>query len=475
VEEEAEEIASRPMTEKNRIGHPPAFSKKEGENMGNWKSFLVSLAIGLGLAQGAWAQIVPPVGAAPGAPGLPQDVPAPKPTGKIGNLITTCEYCRAKLCNSTLGQLLNNSLKPVGVFSGGLVPSLCPPNNVNPADMLKPADSVEGAAARIKADEAAAAKRRADVRYLATVDCHYWPEAQDALINALRADRNECVRWEAAMALGSGCCCTPKVVVALSIAVSGSEEDGNAGETSERVRAAAHASLAHCLTCLEPKLPAVEPAPVEGPKPEPKPEVPPEPKPEGTKPEGTKPEGTKPEGTKPVPPASGNQTPASFYRNVDNMTLAQVVQKAREALGKSTFPTTIVASSRAASPARSGLVGLFRSAVQPTGSAQPTMASTTARSPVSQPRGSVYLAPLPSPTGPARPELHGQPVMDVPSPVPNGPIPVTTPVEVPVQTEPTEPNPVNHLPPVPSSSDSGIPAKRGNQQWTPYVPPQKNN
>ena len=40
----------------------------------------------------------------------------------------------------------------------------------------------------------------ADIRVLAGADCSRWPEAQDALINALRLDRNECVRVEAALA-----------------------------------------------------------------------------------------------------------------------------------------------------------------------------------------------------------------------------------------------------------------------------------
>src|SRR5262249_53825978 len=101
--------------------------------------------------------------------------------------------------------------------------------------------------AQIKADEAAAKKRRAAVRYLGTVDCNYWPEAQEALINALRADRNECVRLEAAWALGRGCCCNNATMQALKLTVEGSTEDGNPAEDSERVRAAAHFALEHCL------------------------------------------------------------------------------------------------------------------------------------------------------------------------------------------------------------------------------------
>src|SRR5437016_1696634 len=79
------------------------------------------------------------------------------------------------------------------------------------------------AAAKIKADEAAAKARVAAVEYLGTVDCHYWPDATDALIMALRADRNECVRFAAASVLNSGCCCNKKTIEALNITVAGTE------------------------------------------------------------------------------------------------------------------------------------------------------------------------------------------------------------------------------------------------------------
>jgi hypothetical protein len=104
---------------------------------------------------------------------------------------------------------------------------------------------VEAAAIKIRADEAGAPSRRAAIRYLASVRCHYFPEAEAALIAALRADRNETVRIEAAQALAGGCCCTSKTMEALLLAVSGSERDGNAGETSERVRAVANIALQH--------------------------------------------------------------------------------------------------------------------------------------------------------------------------------------------------------------------------------------
>src|SRR5205809_804381 len=154
--------------------------------MKTWKKYCAGLALSAGLTPAAWAQI-----------------PAAPPGAAVG---------------------VGGPAAAVGV--GGAPPLIT-------ADLAKPADSAEGAAARIEADEAGAAARKAAIRKLATVDCHYWPEAQDALVNALRGDRNECVRYEAALALNTGCCCTKKVLAALTIVISGSDEDGNPAETSQ--------------------------------------------------------------------------------------------------------------------------------------------------------------------------------------------------------------------------------------------------
>jgi hypothetical protein len=110
-----------------------------------------------------------------------------------------------------------------------------------------PPSPAEALAAKIKAEEACACSRRAAVRYLGRVDCHYYPEAEEALIAALRCDRNCCVRLEAAMGLGNGCCCTPRVIERLTMVVSGSEADGNPHETSPQVRFASFNSLQRLL------------------------------------------------------------------------------------------------------------------------------------------------------------------------------------------------------------------------------------
>ena len=196
---------------------------------------------------------VPGALAAPAAAGAPAVAGAPAmPTGP--NLWTffcpppgCLDKCKEKICGSFVGQFMGAALAPVRMATGGMMKPCCPTANMaNPADLAKSAESTAGAAARIKQDEAGAKARRADVRYLGTVDCHRFPEAEKALIKALRTDRNECVRWEAALALGNGCCCTRDTIEALTLTANGSDKDGNPAETSPRVKHAAAQALAHC-------------------------------------------------------------------------------------------------------------------------------------------------------------------------------------------------------------------------------------
>ncbi len=107
------------------------------------------------------------------------------------------------------------------------------------------ASPVEAAATKLKLDEAGVPARCAALRYLATMPCHHDPEAEAALIAALRGDRNEQVRLDAAQALATCCCCTPKTMAALLLAANGGGDDGNPTETSERVKAAANTALRH--------------------------------------------------------------------------------------------------------------------------------------------------------------------------------------------------------------------------------------
>jgi hypothetical protein len=209
------------------------------------------------------APAAPPVPGAPGVPGgagsAASSAMPSSATSALGNqqpqniwskICLTDDQrakCRKRICECSLFQMFGAMLKPAMMMSGGLIKPICPgPNDATPEDLAKSADSPDGAAARIKKDEAEAAKRRANVRYLGTVDCSRWPEAEKALISALRTDKNECVRWEAAIVLGHGCCCTRKTIEALRLTAIASDKDGNPKESSERVRCAAQVSLASC-------------------------------------------------------------------------------------------------------------------------------------------------------------------------------------------------------------------------------------
>ncbi len=159
---------------------------------------------------------------------------------------------RKRFCNSPAGQLVNNLLKPISGLTGGLIPPLCKADGKDAEKLKQPAESAAGASERIKAEEAGAKAKIADIEYLATKNCKRFPEAEAALIAGLRAEKLECVRLAAAKALLSGCCCTPNVIKALTFCVNRSEKDGNLAEESERVRLTAFVALEKCLRVCQP-------------------------------------------------------------------------------------------------------------------------------------------------------------------------------------------------------------------------------
>jgi hypothetical protein len=317
------------------------------------------------LTPSLWAQIPapPPVPAAPAAPAVIQVVQAPPPKKTLLEQCTQMKAnCKAAICASPLGALLNGVLAPVSAVTGGIVPGFCPgPNTPNPADLAKPPDSAEGAAAAIKKSEAEAKARRAAVRYLGTVDCHWFPEAEAALVNALRADTNECVRLEAALALGHGCCCSKKTIAALAITVSGSNKDGKPSENSERVKAAAFFALQHCLACFSettvveskepPKLP-IEPA-------APAPPTPPVEKPTAML-------------DAPLP---------AYYKGLENVPLQQVVEEARRTLAGGINKREAVAHRNE----DHSLYAVLSRAMNPPAAAAETKATTVERTPAVSP------------------------------------------------------------------------------------------
>jgi hypothetical protein len=230
-----------------------------------------------GTADRCSAQIpaVPVVPVAPAVPGAIPAVPgaaAPGPrVGFFQRFKTNVGGCIQNLLGSPLGQLLNNATKPLSALTGGVIPTL----EKKPTTEQTKEPGAGGAAATGKKDAAEAKKRQADVKYLGTLDCRYYPDASKALADALRTDPSECVRYEAALALGRGCCCSKVTVAALEASVSGFDRDGNPAERSARVRCAAAAALERCLACYVPTEIDPEPACAEPKKTDDKKETPP--------------------------------------------------------------------------------------------------------------------------------------------------------------------------------------------------------
>lgn len=184
----------------------------------------------------------------------------------LQNAKSTVHACRDKFCQSQFGQMLGSfGSGPLAGVTGGFIPSLCPPAPSPAALSALESQSgpmgAEAVAGKIKQSEADAKVRVAAIEYLGTVDCNRWKEARIALINGLRADPNECVRFAAARVLNSGCCCSKPVIEALRVCVAGEDTDGNPPETSHRVKGAAFSALQNCLMRVPEDLPPEQPPP----------------------------------------------------------------------------------------------------------------------------------------------------------------------------------------------------------------------
>ncbi|MBI1831976.1 MAG: hypothetical protein HYR84_11055 [Planctomycetes bacterium] len=159
----------------------------------------------------------------------------------------------------TLGQIGRAIITPLRSAAGQLMPPRAEPAPTQDDVARMAADGryspVEIFAAHVKADEMQARSRQAAVKYLASVDCSYFPEAESGLIASLRSDRIESVRYEAALALGNAPRLTEKMLEALNMTALGICLDGHPIEVSERVRQAAKQSLERCAArglCLAP-------------------------------------------------------------------------------------------------------------------------------------------------------------------------------------------------------------------------------
>lgn len=386
------------------------------------KRYALGLAA-LGLASTAMAQ--PPINlATPVGPGafppmagpLPGPGPvgiAPRPAMPVQNTLWSYlgvsgdqrEYRQRARADTRLGELRQRILPN---------PRLATPSL---AELQAPGPV--GAASQVKLDRANAEKRIEAVQYLGTVDCHVWPEAEDALIGALRGDRNECVRLAAAQVLLNCCCCTKKVIKALTEAANGTDCDGFPAEKSCRVRAAAQAALEKCLTCfcdMESKCPDKncdkKPAPLPDLKDPPK---------------GG-------EGTTPTPKPKGEGaklTPEGFYATVQNMPSATLIIEARKALtlsipmdieGTTVNQLDLIAAGEPGpfdaglrSPKPSSLVGFFTSKPEPQSTSVIVERPLVASKPVP-------VKPMPTTvaTKPSTTTVAAKPVMNAVPPLKSG-------------------------------------------------------
>lgn|GEM_PF-4695109 len=354
------------------------------------KRYALGLAA-VGLTSIAVAQ--PPVNLAlPGAPGAfpPMGAPLPGP-GPVGiaprpampTQNTLWSYLGVSADQREYRQRANADTR-LGELRQRLLPN---PRLKTPSLAELQAPGAVGAAAQVKLDRANAEKRIEAVQYLGSVDCHVWPEAEEALIGALRGDRNECVRLAAANVLLNGCCCTKKVIKALTEAANGTDCDGFPAEKSCRVRAAAQAALEKCLTCfcdMESKCPDKNCDK----KPAPLPELAPLPKPGGEKNDDPKKPGEK----------ASNE---SFYERAAKLPSAEVIADARKALAiaipldleggainqadliAAGDPSPYDAGSR--SPKPNSLVGFFTSKPEPVSNVVERPLVATRPAPVQQP------------------------------------------------------------------------------------------
>lgn len=220
------------------------------------------------------APVSAPISAPPSPVGI---APYPPPPGGptlwsfLGMSYQQREYRQRQMARTPIGKIREKIQTPLSKVTKGIIPPF-PPKTPSLAELQAPGPV--GAAAKLKLDRAAAGERVKAVKELGTADCHYWPEAEDALVAALRTDRNEWVRLAAAETLGKGCCCTKKTITALTNACTCSNSDGAPAEKSPKVVAAACASLEKCLKalCATPVVsegivvPEVEGQPKEGPR-----------------------------------------------------------------------------------------------------------------------------------------------------------------------------------------------------------------
>jgi hypothetical protein len=172
---------------------------------------------------------------------------------------TKCAAAKAVMETTPLCQAISAMAEPMLALVGlnhGPPPVGSPllTNSPNPA--VRDSAAVQEANA-IKQQEDAAPAKIAAIQYLAGVDCKCYKGVKKALLEAL-LDCNEGVRFEAAKALGSACCCDKEVQKILEEVANKQDEFGNYKEWSVRVRAAAAQSAAACAGIIPREATGVE-------------------------------------------------------------------------------------------------------------------------------------------------------------------------------------------------------------------------
>lgn len=256
------------------------------------KRYMFAAAFLLATASWTIAQVPAVPGGLPAAPG---GLPAAE-AAAAGNQVTVTNKCCSiwdflgvqqvgKLVGGAfrtrLGQAISNFLSPLGRVLG-LGPSLL-------SDKFAQEGGAMGLANQLKKEEKKVPLKVQAIRYLATLDCHCYPEIVDALLASLD-DCAEVVRYEALKALrkqcegpkhckdgscGVGdvgcvdvctsCQCQKKVVDRLNELLLARDESGCLKEGSERIRALATQMIEECLSCRQPppldsQAPAIPPA-----------------------------------------------------------------------------------------------------------------------------------------------------------------------------------------------------------------------
>ncbi|OWK45455.1 hypothetical protein [Fimbriiglobus ruber] len=136
------------------------------------------------LAASAMNAVAPPAPLAQGIAPQPALPGGPTIWSKLGISQDQQEYCRRKTCGTPYGQMMSTLVNPLSNLTCGIILQYCPALP-SLAQLMDP--GAIGAASKVKMDRAGCQERIKAIKYLATVDCHYWPEAEEALIGALRA------------------------------------------------------------------------------------------------------------------------------------------------------------------------------------------------------------------------------------------------------------------------------------------------